>query len=230
MPSRKRNKGRERKAKKENVPPPGANNRGNTSELQRLIGNLRVIDEGCVHGISPLLDPVCRDFTLKLNNTLTNVVRNSEYHSQISKGITNFDPVGMYEKVIHSLSKEDLHLCDSKNKKEHLLTCLAAFATDTILHGQSMGACIITLVIMRVETGPSFDIGHPHVASKIRDLCSNARMESILFFAKRIPCSCLEDKYKQTKSTEKTGLCFCCTQLLREGRSCSFAVAAGSLR
>ena len=84
-----------------------------------------------------------------------------------------------------------------------------------ILHGQSMGACIITLVIMRVETGPSFDIGHPHVASKIRDLCSNARMESILFFAKRIPCSCLEDKYKQAKSTEKTGLCFCCTQLFK---------------
>jgi hypothetical protein len=49
--------------------------------------------------------------------------------------------------------------------------------------------------------------GTPSVA-QLRELCSADEHTLVQFFRKKIPCSCLDEKYKEVKSITKMGICW----------------------
>ena len=84
-------------------------------------------------------------------------------------------------------------------------------------HGASLVATIITILEQLPEVG-SLDIAFNgrRTRTKMRDLntsCSSNRRDRLKFYSKRISCSCLKGMYQEARRTiPKMGLCYHCDQ------------------
>jgi hypothetical protein len=82
------------------------------------------------------------------------------------------------------------------------LFCLAE-GTKNILDGKSDDARLCAALAMYIKITDDFSPDF----QKLIELLEGDEHTLVQFFRKQIPCSCLDEKYKEVKSITKTGIC-----------------------
>ena len=217
MPSRKKAKGKARKAAKETKAKEGESRavsgvvegsravveanqvkeRSLETRFERLIINSSSSDDMCRHGFPPLSSDEGKIFEGFINafidafqcpvNTIaqclaTGLQATLEEYAEVYNS--------KLETVISILlaSGTQCILDGGKNTAQpELYATLAFYFEDT------------TAVYLRKAQIPNY--------TKLTELCGTDKHTLVSFYRKRIPCSCLDGKYKEVKSVKKTGLC-----------------------
>ena len=97
---------------------------------------------------------------------------------------------------------------------------LVSNGTHLLLSGVDSGKQIAGAVAVAIQELESFDPSEGKCFSgssakdllKIVDILEGCERSVLQFYSKRIPCSCLENKYAAAKSKPKVGVCFHCKQ------------------
>ena len=210
MPSRKKAKGKARKAAKkakakeesEAVMEVAADQRQEgtlEAHMQRLAISNATTEE-CWHGLLPSSDEVkiCGDF---INAFL------AVFRSEVLSG----DDVGQCFVTAHDATKgEYANVYDSK--LYIVISMLLSSGTQYILEGENNAtsqlyasfACHFEeyMAVKVLKTKAIFSW------TKIYELCDADDHTLVSYYRKRIPCSCLDEKYKEVKSVKKMGWCF----------------------
>ena len=208
MPSRKKAKGKARKAAKEaarakeeesravaEVAAGQRRERSVETQLQRLRINT-ASPKLCRHGLvpsSPGDQKICRDFI----HTFAVAFR-----SQIVD-------LGDCLHVAYNTTKEkfpDVYA----SKLDTVISMLLCSGTQYILEEVKLAAVLHAVFasyfegIMAIEVGGSEDVS---CLRKIVELFNPDDHTLVSYYRKRIPCACLDEKYKEVKSVKKMGLC-----------------------
>ena len=194
MPSRKRQKGKERRAK-------AATQTADQDESEKVdwsqLGRLGECNHGC-----PIIAP--RHSVSDLVNDVL------EAASDENKFIT--------DSMKLSLERHP-QLWNDKENRKMAMHILISFTVNYILNGEIIEAgrpmASALLFLSNYDGLGSLDTAAYVCAALRRDIvCGNDR-EILRFFSKRIPCSCLKDLYKQSKRTLlKDGCCQNCKRVL----------------
>ncbi|KAL7548059.1 hypothetical protein ACHAWF_011345 [Thalassiosira exigua] len=236
MPSRKRNKGRQRKAR--------AARRDVESSTPRPLPsashNLQTLPPGvCNHSadqIDEMMTPEDRkrvnDYLLLFKQRLREFSENEENvtSSQVGEGGQGRTSSAHYHtfKLTHALQPEILGDANLREalKWRFLRGATAAMVEEDHSEAQLMalGGCGVAVVIIESfdENSNELDI-HDDVCWKHRYVFNGCRRSIVKFFAKRIPCKCLDGLLSEVQSQPKTGLCFTCSEKkdLRELMVCN---------
>ena len=211
MPSRKKAKGKARKAAKETKAKEEesravgevANQRQVQEEtleaqLQRLIVNAACPTMECKHGYTPLSPDdykICRDF--------------------IEAFIATFCLQGNFTEAFLKATEatEEEYADVYSSKLDAVISLLLARGTHFILEHEE-GKCIaplyaslacyfedyIAIEVQKTRAVPNF--------SKMFELLDTDDHTLVSFYRKHIPCACLDEKYKEVKSVKKVGMCY----------------------
>ena len=204
MPSRKRNKGKERKAKKaEMIETERAGIHSMWLGLARGLnaGGEKVIQ--CDHGVAlKILDDENHPVTSFINMVFIN--RNA------GKPMTTNLIETMYTHP---------QVCHNESYRGMTIDVMASIGTNWLLGNKSerSGVKVMAGAIMMLEnyigTGNNIvsTADSQIVASKRRDLATGNIRDVLKFFRKRIACSCLKKMHLDARKTlPKLGVCFCC--------------------
>ncbi len=163
--------------------------------------------ENCTHGYNPsstFQARFCEDFmkiyTESFHNASTREGGNSrmeQLHSATVAFRTAISTSTSYANVLRNRSNaECIHLC-----------CLAQ-GTKLFLDGKSDDARLPALLALAIKNAISSVAVLPDY-QKMLELLDGDDYTLVQFFRKRIPCSCLDEKYKEVKkSTTKMGVCY----------------------
>lgn len=208
MPSRKKAKGRARRAVKEakakkeedsQAVVAAADQRQEGSleaQMQRLQINAITGKKCCLRGIAPVSPSdvkICNDFIHKFIAVLTSI-------EDLSDSFTAATESTM-------LKFADVY----SSKLEIVVSILLASGTQLILDGDNHSARLNAIQACHFEewiavkvrkTKPIFSW------SKMYELHASDIHTLVSYYRKRIPCACLDEKYKEVKSVKKMG--FCC--------------------
>ena len=227
MPSRKRNKGKQRKAKAASAATSASCETllqlsGQDGKLAQLINNLSL--KKCDHGRPTLADgDACKLFMMEFERALV---------------LTNDDEItslfSCASKAIESAADYSLILSNG-NDMEQARACLLALGAD-FLHeavntreeGPLQQACAIAMSVVlfdehknacqQLAANPGiipdqFSLRiNPTTLLKVGDLIGGGLRETVSFFAKRLDCSCLKEMYNEVKGGKKTAICAHCHQ------------------
>mmetsp|Transcript_31476 Transcript_31476/g.53286 ORF Transcript_31476/g.53286 Transcript_31476/m.53286 type:complete len:274 (-) Transcript_31476:303-1124(-) len=206
MVSRKKAKGKERKAAKAMKEEEKENSSAAAAQQRELEGALElqmqrlIIDSlpsPCKHGFDPFsAGHICDRFVHLYSITFDA----SSGNSSINAILDATDAVeDKYPEVLYDSSK-----------MKHILSYFSLVGTQQILDGDDDAARITSAVIVVFEE---------FIASKVNKtkagVCTQKLMEMVIaddhtlvsFFRKRITCSCLDKKHKEVKSIKKMGYC-----------------------
>ena len=217
MPSRKRNKGKQRKAKAASAATSASCETllqlsGQDGKLAQLINNLSL--KKCDHGRPTLADgDACKIFKMEFERALI---------------LPNDDKVvSLFNCVCEALlsAADSSHFPSNGNEAKY---CLLAIGTDFLLEAVHSNneqkqkdilkqACAVALAYVLCENSSDAlqqeQIGaNPVICKRIGDLLGGGMRETVSFFAKRLDCSCLKEMYKQVKGEKKTAKCLHCCQ------------------
>jgi len=112
---------------------------------------------------------------------------------------------------------------ESDAYKKSAQSILLAFAVNTILREDAYTApnivSAVLLVLENFNGSKDFESAYWSVAPAIRDITFNyysirSARDALKFYSKRIDCSCLNEKYARTKGWKKTGECYNCLEHL----------------
>mmetsp|Transcript_27764 Transcript_27764/g.41797 ORF Transcript_27764/g.41797 Transcript_27764/m.41797 type:complete len:297 (+) Transcript_27764:51-941(+) len=172
--------------------------------------------ECCFHGyIPPAEEDLCHqficDFVSKFNSTM-------QYCAEIDLGLPGID-TAVYGNVPRSLfmafydeeKKYGNYLWkDSKNIKL-LIAHFLARGTQAILNGNINGARACAAVACRFDDLLAVNVASqehkPAHSHKIQELYMADIHTLVKYLKNLIPCKCLDIKYKEVKSTTKMGIC-----------------------
>jgi hypothetical protein len=158
--------------------------------------------ENCTHGYNPSSTFQAR-FCEGYLKTFT-----ESYHSAITLRGEN----ELYVRC-HSVTLAFETACRSmgttnrnRSNAERVNTFCLAEGTKFILDGKSDDARLPALLALITKSvrGKIPDSG----PQKMMELLDGDEHTLVQFFRKQIPCSCLDEKYKEVKSITKTGICF----------------------
>mmetsp|Transcript_36477 Transcript_36477/g.59523 ORF Transcript_36477/g.59523 Transcript_36477/m.59523 type:complete len:265 (+) Transcript_36477:219-1013(+) len=220
MPSRKRMKGKPRKAQESStLNIQGQKQRqqereqqhenhellhGNHRLLHHLIGNLSLQEtKKCHHNgcTPPPPGDICDRFLSALVDVLNKAVDVSP------------NPIAAHSAMFQYLEEKAPELTvvwDNEAIREKLASYLAYLGTEYLLQGQeryTKMASAIALAVLSFEMEPC-----ANAAAMMRDLNDGNERETVRFFSKRINCSCLRKKCRQLKSQPKLSVCYGCKQ------------------
>ena len=201
MPSRKKAKGKARKAAKAkeeesravvNVTADQRQEESLEARMQRLIINGTLCRHGC-----PLLSAAEEKICEKFISAYI-----ASFHSE--------DDVGNpFATAYHATEEEYADVYDFK--LDSVISMLLANGTQRILDGDKRRAqfyaCLVGyfedyIAVFLRKTGAMTNL------TKLADLNDADDHTLVSFYRKRISCSCLDEKYKEVKSVKKVGLCF----------------------
>ena len=218
MPSRKRNQGKQRKAKAASA----ATTTSASSEallqsseqddkLAQLINNLSL--KKCDHGRPTLAEgDACKLFMSEFERSL--VLPND------NKAICIYNCA--YEAL--QSAADYSHIQINGYDVEQASDCLFALGADFLLEavhtrqeGPLLKAYAVAVAIVLCENSSHAlqqdQIGaYPVICKRIGDLTGGGSRETVSFFAKRLDCSCLKEMYKHVKGEKKTAICCHCHQ------------------
>ena len=226
MPSRKRNQGRTRRAKADAREPPAPDNR-TAKTIEALVQEKRQ-GVGCYHGSQSLPQGhVIHKYLTQFGCTWIKIL--AEQQACMSSGaaykallatIDNYSEIWENEQVKSMLQARLL-----SNGANLLLDGGNDLA---VMHAAGMAMAIVVLGFHEpgkrpeevLESSENFKLLHKH--ADVFDCCQRAVTK---FYAKRIPCSCLDQRYALSRALlTKTGLCSNCKQ--RKERSKLFMCQA----
>ena len=193
--SRKKNKGKERKAKKIKEERDIAHIMwwGMATGDSKFAGQTTHItcDHGCSKLPNALDHPVCRF----MNDFMQN-------------------------QKITSLFKTHTQIWNDDSNKKMVMNIMTRMGTNSILSGANLSLSLTiaqTITLLEYYDGNGClnkTINSRGVATKFRDhdmRSSSVRRDALKFFSKRISCSCLKEMHQEARRTfPKTGICFGC--------------------
>lgn len=141
---------------------------------------------------------------------------NTSYNMKICQGflqtfVQAFDgAAGDFLAAYHSTKEKCASVWNDPDMMEFVVSFLLACGTSKILEGNIKIACkyaalgsyfeqYIEVEFRKTRAFPNWP--------KIRELYSADEHTLISFYKRRIPCSCLDEKYQEVKSIPKIGLC-----------------------
>jgi len=199
--SRKRNKGKERKAKKEADKAEAI--RANANRFWRSFCGINQCDHGRAviisddHPVSSFMD----QFYINLRHKRMTVIENSR-----------------------EIFKSHKHIWNNESYRKLVIDILVHIGTNMLLCDEgsplSWPSCVAQSIIALEHYDGSDDIGlviiSRVVMSKWRDLkngSSSIRRDTLNFYCKRTTCKCLKKMHLEArKSTTKVGLCWYCKE------------------
>ena len=218
MVSRKRNKGRARRA--------GANatHANNDNGRPHDTNTTTLTQEDLISKLNELsVSPSCNHTTLQPTQTSLAFVKDYEdtlkysieYQSSLfCEGIDRDHPVIRQELLSRLLHERGvLESNTTKVDEVELITDqLVALGTQYLLAGQPKEAIDITLSIVSLETTGTFYFrslytDNPKTMGTIRDLISDQPREAVRYLLRRNSCQCLRSIYEQLKANGKKGVC-----------------------
>ena len=206
MPSRKKAKGKARKAAKEAKEAEAKEESEAVAEVaagQRQEGSVEAqmqqlqinaaSPKTCMHGPPPGEENICEDFIKAFIASLYSV-----------------DKVGKGFVTAYNATKDEYADVYS-SKLDTVISILLASGTLYILGGDNRQAQLHAMLASHFEEYMAVNV-HMTKAffswSKVVELESADDHSLVSYYRKRIPCSCLDEKYKEVKSVKKTGLCY----------------------
>jgi len=196
MPSRKRSKGKARKARAAaNSSVVNNNDTRDDSEqqLSQMMSTLSLNKQGnsCSHGRPRNLSDECNRFM-------------TSYESELKRLVKAKAKLASYE----ALANASKTVAVLKSEVDDVSACILSLGVDYVLRGDyDMATTIATSLVQHqhANTGPS-----SKAIQKVVDLSHEGIRETIAFYSKRIHCSCLKDHSKALKSLPAMGHCFYC--------------------
>ena len=198
MVSRKRNKAKDRKAKKIETKRATAHDMWwGFATTKAECGHGCILPTDSDHPVSKFTD----DFVTHWNDKSMNVLDLTNSSFQAHK-----------------------HVWNDENYKQHAINILLRIGTNLLIHANSenknLGAALSltrSIIILEQHDGTdSLEVVYNSraAAAKMRDLSarnSSSRRDALKFYSKRIPCSCLQKMHKEARrDISKTGRCFGC--------------------
>ena len=99
-----------------------------------------------------------------------------------------------------------------RTNRELATARLVSDGTHLLLSGVDAGKHIAGAVAVAIHCLPANGCLDLSSKLKIVDMLEGCERSVLQFYSKRIPCSCLDDKYSRSKSKPKVGVCFHCKQ------------------
>ena len=194
MPSRKRNKGKERRAKKEAAR--GAWWRGWASQKEA----------GCSHGCAVIPPP--GHAVSKFMNTFDEEWNGNDILAATKSTFT------AHPEVWHNNEHQQMTIDMLLN----IGTNLILGGSEDLGYKYKMAQQLVLATHIIEGYDGEDDLVHPtHIAAVkggvVIEIGSNRERDILKFYTKRLPCACLKDKYKHARHTiPKTGRCHHCHQ------------------
>ena len=205
MPSRKKAKGKARRAAKTKAEEEGGQapvevavgqrqEESVEAQLRRLVINGTV----CRHGYPSLSDgdqKICRDFIVAFMTTF------------LSKN----DLGGSLETAHKATMVEYADVYDFK--MDAVFSMLLASGTQLLLGGDNGQAELFAMLASYFENYMAVAVGYRQTQATVSltktfELCGADGHTLVSYYKKRIPCGCLDETYKKVKPVKKLGLCF----------------------
>jgi len=209
MVSRKKAKGKARKAKKEeeldahdDSSAAAAQQREQEGALEAQIQMQRLLIDSlvCKHGFDPFQEgDVCGRFV-------------SLYLEALNSGVGNKDR-NKIDAILEAMKAvEDKYpaVIRDSSKMKQILSYFLSGGTDHILNGDENAARTIAAVIIMFEEFIAFSVEKTQAVLHLQKLMEILIADDhtlVSFFRKRITCSCLDKKHKEVKSIKKMGYC-----------------------
>ena len=161
------------------------------------------IEENCTHGYNPsskFQARYCADYL----KTFTE----SYYASTREGGNAQFDRLTSVADAYNTAldtSIRTTNVSRNRSNKQCINPYCLAEGTKFILDGKSNDArlpAMLALITKKVDAAALLD------RQKLLELMDGDEHTLVQFFRKQIPCSCLDEKYKEVKSIPKMGVCF----------------------
>ena len=210
MPSRKREKGKERRAKKDD-----------DGGLNQLISTLSLKDHHgktqhgvCSHGCEPFSfskEDICYRFAKQFEVEMKIIVDDA------IKSKSGIIWNNTYKLVIERLAKSIKYneIWTNKANQERLVPLLLCMGTNYLLKNEErFNVMALAVAIASLFAKHSFKERELYTsresAEKLRDLSGGHERETVRFIMKRIPCKCLNKRFSRVKSQLKVGVCQHC--------------------
>lgn len=208
MPSRKKAKGRARRAAKEakakkeedsHTVAAAADQRQEGSleaQMQRLQINAITEKKCCLHGIAPVSPSdvkICNDFIHEFIAVLTSIEDLSDSFTAAT-AVTKEEYTDVYS-----------------FKLESVVSILLSDGTQCILVGNNKLARLYAVLACHFEEWIAVKVRQTKPIynwTRIYEFNSADDHTLVRFFTKRISCACLDEKYKEVKSVKKMGFCY----------------------
>jgi hypothetical protein len=158
--------------------------------------------ENCTHGYNPssrFQARFCEDFLKTFTESYYASTRGNSRIDRLRSVNMAFQTAITTSIRISNASRKNLSNAESVNP-----FCLAEGA-KFILDGKSDDARLPALLALTIKSTSTFE--WPDHQKMLELLCGDQHT-LVQFFRKRIPCSCLDEKYKEVKSITKLGVCF----------------------
>jgi len=189
MPSRKRNKGQERKA-----------NMANRQERGRVISRLEGTANKCNHGF-----PACYQEEYQSCEGFLEIF----VHSLLVDGLSLDVALSKAVMKFHVMWKE---------RRELLRAFLLSSGTNGLLSHKDLFVATTSAVGIAIlllednnESGDEI-VMKKEIFNKYKPVVQGCYRTLVRLFCKRIPCSCLDCKYSEAKMQPKIGICDYCNQ------------------
>ena len=207
MPSRKKAKGKARKAAKEAKAAKEEESRAVVTvnqrqeesveaQLQRLIINA-ASPKICTHGCPSLSadeEKIFEDFI----NAYIDVFRSQ---NKVAEG---------FIAAFHATKDEYSDVYSSIEALQTVISLLLGSGTQMILHGDNSRTQLYAMLAFHFEEWVAVEVRKTKCSPcliKLLELLSADDHTLVSFYRKRVPCSCLDKKYKEVKSVKKMGVC-----------------------
>ena len=214
MPSRKRNKGKERKAKKvelevERIESVRAVIRSKWQGHVRREHMINGQSVECNHGLDLTIpDDINHPVINFIDALVVYWVHNLHYHNNMN--------VGKYLQDTYTTHPQ---LWGNESYREMAVNIFIAIGTNFMLCNQRPQDEAKAIVALENYDGSSGGFGgsvlyNRVAATKMRDIHSGTKRDVLKFFRKRTSCSCLKDMHLEARKTlPKTGVCYHCKQV-----------------
>mmetsp|Transcript_31495 Transcript_31495/g.53346 ORF Transcript_31495/g.53346 Transcript_31495/m.53346 type:complete len:277 (-) Transcript_31495:301-1131(-) len=209
MVSRKKAKGKARKAKKEedkdahdDSSAAAAQQREQEGALEAQMQRLLIdsLPSPCKHGFDPFPEGENCDRFVSL------------FLETFNAGIGNKDgkKIDTMLEAVDAVDKKYPEVLYDSSKMKHILSYFLSGGTDHILNGRDGAARTTVAVIIMFEEFIAFSVQKTQAVLHLQKLMEMLIADDhtlVSFFRKRITCSCLDKKHKEVKSIKKMGYC-----------------------
>jgi hypothetical protein len=162
--------------------------------------------ENCTHGYNPsskFQARYCEDLLKTFKESYYASTRGSRYADRLNSAFDAFDNAFNNAMSMSTSAKQ------RKSDAKYANPCCLAEGTKFILDGKSDDArvCAILTIFVKSTIDPERELVPDR--QKLLELLGDIDEHTLVqFFRKQIPCSCLDEKYKEVKSIPKMGICY----------------------